>query len=254
MNRSKPKRNGFLSAVLGTVYVILGVIGYVIFSSLLNRLFIGARFGDEAACAIMTLSITGIVVAFVLYEAIFITWQIKLTKESSKDGDTDGGMKKLLRIVSIACISLSLLFAVISSNTFTELREDSISKVCFVTTKQYRWDEERNDVLRYSFSCDESGNITFNVTMKDGEVVELLGGVTSISDSFKEKYDADKVSLLKYAADLSEQLDSNEFNYIIDKKITSTTIENARNNYEGVEEKALIWEQIERIIGSNVNE
>ncbi len=250
MNRSKPKRNGFLSAILGTVYVVLGVVGYVIFSSLLNRLFIGARFGDETACAIMTLSITGIVVAFILYEAIFITWQIKLTKEASKEGDVGGGMKKLLRIVYIACISLSLLFAVISSNTFTELREDSISKVCFVTTKQYRWDEERNDVLRYSFSCDESGNLTFNVTMKDGEVVEVLGGVTSISDSFREKYSADKVSLLKYAADLSEQLDNNEFNYIIDKKINSTTIENARKNYKGVEEKALIWEQIERIIGS----
>ena len=147
----KTKRNGFLSGMLGTLFVLLGVVGYAIISILLNRLFIGIRFDGEVAGAIMTLYITGIIAAFVLYEAIFITWLIKLSREETREGDKDGSMKRLLRIVAAVCISLSVLVAVVSANTFTELREDSINKVCFVTTKSYTWNESRNDVRSYSF-------------------------------------------------------------------------------------------------------
>ena len=244
----KTKKNGFLSGMLGTLFVILGVVGYAIISILLNRLFIGIRFDGEVAGAIMTMYVTGIIGAFVLYEAIFITWLIKLSREETREGDTDGSMKRLLRIVFAVCIALSLLLAVFSANTFTELREDSINKVCFVTTKEYKWNDSRNDVLRYSFACDETGGITFSVTMKDGEVIDVLGGVNSISDDFREKYDADKVGLFKYAADLSEQFKSS--GYLIEARITEASIENAKKAYGENEDTALLWEQIERIIGS----
>lgn len=242
----KNRINGFLSGMLGTFFVLLGVLGYAIISILLNRLFIGMRFEGEVAGALMTMYLTGIVVAFVLYEAIFITWLIKSSREQARSGEGDGNMKKLLRIVAAVCVSLSVLLAVVSANTFTELREDSISKVCFVTTKAYTWNESRNDVRSYSFVCDENGGITFSVTMKDGETVELLGGVNSISDGFREKYDADKVGLFKYAADLAEQFESS--GYIIDSRITEASIENAKRTYSKSEDTALLWEQIERII------
>ncbi len=237
------------SGILGTLLVLLGVVIHTVISSLISKAFIHSRFGDDTACAVLTLTVTNIVVAFVLYEAIFIVWQVRASQKASDKGNVSLSekktMDKIVLIVLIACIVLSLLFAVINANTFTCLREDSISTVFFTTTKEYRWDE-RCDVLRYSFACDEGGGITFKVTMKDGEAFDLLGGVTSLSDSFKEKYSTDKVNLLSYVADLSEQFDNSE--YIIEKSITSSSIENAKKYYEGKEENVLIWEQIQRII------
>ena len=150
--------------------------------------------------------------------------------------------KKTLLIIAAVCICASLIVGVLFANTYVDCREDSINKVCFVTTKEYRWDD-RNDVLRYSLSCDENGGLSFQITMKDGEAVELFGNVTSISDSFREKYDADKVDLLSYAAYLSEQFDSSEF--VIEKKISG--VEYMTEKYK--DSNPDIWAQLERIIG-----
>ena len=152
-------------------------------------------------------------------------------------------MDKIFKLVAVGCISASLLFAIFGANTYTELREDSISKVCFVTTKEYRWDN-KSDVMRYSFACGEDGGITFKITMKDGEVIELLGSVTSQSDSFKEKFSTDKVNLLAYAAHLSEQFDNSGF--IIEKNVSESSIKNAESVYK--EKHPEIWEQIEIIV------
>ena len=246
----KTKKNGFLFGMLGTFLVLLGVVGYILVSVLFNRLFIGLRFGDGVAGAIMTFFLTGVIIAFVLYEAIFITWQIKMAREGSREGDVGGNMKKILRIVTVAAISLSILCAAVSANIFTELREDSISTVAIFPTKEYSIKAEDCDVRAYSFTCDESGSMTFKLTMNDGNVIEILGGVTSISDGFREKYDANQVSLLKYAADITERLNDTSDGYIIKKRITSSTIENAKNVYSSDESMALLWKQIERIINN----
>ena len=239
---NKKNNKGCASGILGTLCVILGVVAYALISSLLNRLFIGLRFGDSAACALLPTTLTGLTVAFVLYEVIFIVWQVKLSQIASKNGD-GAKMDKIFKLVAVGCISASLLFAIFGANTYTELREDSISKVCFVTTKEYRWDG-KSDVMRYSFACGEDGSITFKITMKDGEVIELLGSVTSQSDSFKEKFSTDKVNLLAYAAHLSEQFDNSGF--IIEKNVSEASIKNAESVYK--EKYPEIWEQIEIII------
>ncbi|MBQ8407412.1 MAG: hypothetical protein IJY39_00965 [Clostridia bacterium] len=243
----KNNSKGILSGILGTILVILGVVAYAIVSSLICGALIKAKFGGEIACAILTLTPVGLGVAFVLYEAAFIMWQYKLSKESSKNGDEGEKAAKLFRLVLVGAICLSLLFALVSANVYTRLGEDSISKVVFVSTKEYRWDE-RCDVLRYTFSCDENGGLTFNVTMKDGEVVEILGAQTSLSDGFKEKYATDRVNLLQYVAELSEQFDSCEF--IIDKKVVGAEFMEKYYKTEGSE----IWAQIERIIASEVGQ
>lgn len=239
---NKKNNKGCASGILGTLCVILGVVAYALISSLLNRLFVGIRLGDSVACALLGTALTGITVAFVLYEIIFIMWQVKLSQIASNNNN-GARFSKIFKIVTVACISVSLLFAIFGANTYTELREDSISKVCFVTTKEYKWNE-KNDVLRYSFSCDESGGLTFKITMKNGEVIELLGSVTSQSDSFKEKFSTDKVNLLAYAAHLSEQFDNSGF--IIEKNVSEASIKNAESFYK--EKYPEIWEQIEIII------
>ena len=239
---NKKNNKGCASGILGTLCVVLGVAVYAIISSLLNRLFVGLRFGDGVACALLPMTLTGLTVAFVLYEVIFIVWQVKLSQIASQNGD-GGKIGKIFKIVTVACISASILFAIFSANTYTELREDSISKVCFVTTKEYDW-TEKNDVLRYSFACDEDGGLTFKIAMKDGEVIDLLGSVTSLSDSFKERFSTDKVNLLAYAAYLSEQFDNSGF--IIEKNVSEASIKNAESFYK--EKHPEIWEQVERII------
>ena len=237
------------TGILGTLAVLVGVVIYAVISSVIAKTFIHSRFGSEAACAILTLTVTNLIVAFVLYEAIFIVWQVRSSQKAAGKNNLSEGekktMDKIVLIVLIVCILLSLLFSVINANTFICLREDSISTVCFATTKEYRWDE-RNDVQRYTFTCDEVGAMTFKVTMKDGKSFDLLGGVTSLSDSFREKYNADKVDLLCYVANLCENFDNG--NYIIERVVSPSTVENAKKFYEGDESKALIWEQIQRII------
>ncbi len=218
INKKKSSGKGCGASILGTLFVVLGVIVFAILSSLLARVFVGARFADEVGCALLTFSLTAVFIAFVLYEAIFIVWQLKISAASANNKETETKMKKLLKIVAIAAISLSLLVAVFSANTYTECRESSISKVCFVPVKEYRWDEERNDVRNYRLSCASGGALTFNITMKDGEVIELFGPVTSVSGKFSEKYETSRLNLVGYAYSLSEQFDTS--GYYIEKKIS----------------------------------
>lgn len=212
--------------------VIIGVFAYAVLSSLINRWIIGARFGADAACALLPLSIAGLTVAFVLYEAIFIVRLIKFGND--KD---DAKAKKVSRIVTAACISLSLLFAVFSANTFTRLDGDSISKVCFVELKKYEW-QARCDVLKYSLSCDSDGVLNFTVTMKDGEKIDLWGQVNSCTKAFTEQYG----DLYGYAAYLSEAFDSSD--YIIEKSVTG--VENMEKHYKDTNSE--IWSSLKKII------
>lgn len=230
--QNKKAGGGCLSWFLGTALVVLGVIVYAVVSSFINRWIIGARFSDASACALLTLSVAGLTVAFVLYEAIFIVRLIKFGND--KD---DAKAKKVSRIVTAASICLSLLFAVFSANTYTELQSDHISKVCFVETKRYEWGK-RCDVHRYSLSCDANGVLSFTVTMKDGEKIELLGAVNSCSESFTDEFD----NLYGYAAHLADTFDNSEF--IIEKSITGK--ENMEKLYRDTNSE--IWVYLDRII------
>lgn len=215
--------------------MVVGVIVYAVLSSFINRWIIGARFGDSASCALLPLSIAGLTVAFVLYEAIFIVRLIKFG-----NAEDDAKAKKVSRIVTVSCISLSFLFAIFSANTFTRLNDDSISKVCFAETQRYEW-SERCDVLRYSLSCDANGALSFTVTMKDGEKIEILGSVNSCSKAFTDKYG----NLYGYSAHLSEQFDKSEF--IIEKSVTG--VENMEKFYKDTDSE--IWPFLANIIGDH---
>jgi len=230
-NKDK-KGGGCLSWLLGTLAVILGVAVYAVLSSLLNRWLIGARFGSEPACALLPLTMTGLTVAFVLYEAIFIVRLIRFGNE--KD---DAKAKRIARIVTVACICLSFVFAIFSANTFTELRGDHISKVCFTEIKRYEW-TSRCDVQRYALSCDDNGVLAFTVTMKDGEKIELWSQVNSCTLAFNEDFDG----VYGYGAYLAEQFHKSEF--IIESSVTG--IDNMERIYK--DSNPEIWAILERII------
>lgn len=238
----KSNNKGCFSGIIGTLLVIVGVVIYALLSSLINRIFIGMRFEDQNACALLNLTMISLTVAFVLYEVIFIVWQIKLSKGSDNKEDSRK-TNKMFIWVFVGCVCASLLFAVISANTFTECREDSISKVCFVTTKEYRWDRERNDVLRYSLSCSPEGELNFNVTMKDGEVIDILGSVNSCSKQFINEYK----NMYGYAAYLDSQFKQSE--YYIESNISGT--EYMEKYYKDAYPE--IWEQISKIIEDHID-
>ena len=194
MNKNNNK--GCVSGILGTLAVILGVIVYAVLSSLLCRAFVGARLSDEPACALLTFSIPGIGIAFVLLEGIFVAWQIKLSKKG-REGERK--FNRIFKIVTLSCISALILLSIVSANTYTKLGSETISKVCFAEYKSYDVDR---DIARCTLSCSADGALSYTVTMKDGEKIELFNAVNSYGDGFAEKHE----NLFGYASYLSEKL------------------------------------------------
>lgn len=228
----KKKNPGCMSGILGTVFVLLGVVAYTIISLLLNRIFTANT--GESSCTIIPLYFTGITVAFVLYEIIFIAWQIKLTNLVQEKSDPTR-FNKILKIVAISCICLSLIFAIVVANTYTVCTNDSIKKVCFVTTREYKW----NNVSRFILSCDESGSLEYTIKMKDGEVIELFNNVNTCSQEFLDEHK----SLSGYAAFLTEQFRNSGF--IIDEQIVGKEyFQKVRDSNPDV------WENLNKIIGN----
>ena len=209
-NKQKSKGLGCLSGIVGTLVVIVAVVVFAVVSSLINKLFIGIRLGESADCALLPLTITGLGVAFVVYEIIFILWHVKMGRKGSDD---EKRTARVFKIALIAGISVTLLFACIGANTYTRLSDDSISKACIVEYKSYEW-RDKNNVMRYTLSCSAEGQLSYVVTMKDGERIELLGQVNSCTDEFINKYE----NLYGYAAYLSGEFESNT-NAIIESKI-----------------------------------
>jgi hypothetical protein len=220
--------------VLGTLLVIVGVVVYAVLSSLLTRAFMSSRLSGEISCALLPLSMTGIGVAFFLYEVIFVTWQVKISRPDSYKV-SEAAMNKIFSIIFAACVSISLLFAIFSANTYVELGENSMRRVvCFVTTEEYSTD----DVARFTFSCDENGSLEYKIKMKNGEEIELFGTVNSCSDEFIKEYG----NMYGYAAHLTEKF--RESNYIIEEKIIG--VEQMEKNYANTD----VWDEIKTIIGN----
>ncbi|MGM9643793.1 MAG: hypothetical protein ACI3X1_01770 [Eubacteriales bacterium] len=194
MNKNNNK--GCVSGILGTLAVILGVIVYAVLSSLLCGVFVGARFPEKPVCALLTFLIPSIGIAFVIFEVIFVAWQIKLSK---KGGDGEKKFKRIFKIVTLSCISALLLLSVVGANTYTKLDDSTISKVCFIDYKSYDIDE---DISRCTLSCSADGALSYTVTMKDGEKIEFFNSVNAFAGGFKEKYE----NLFGYASYISEKL------------------------------------------------
>lgn len=230
------KKKGFLSGLLGTLLVIVGVFATTILSSLLVNVVFKSRLAGEPICAIMKLTLISIIVYFVLLEVIFFTWQVKLTKNEDKHASEESKKRtaKICRIIYASCVCGMILFALINVNTYTEYREDGISEKFFVTTKNYTW----QNVSSYTLSCSEDGTIEYTVKMKDGKSFELINKVNSCSDEFLEKHE----NMYGYAAFLSKTFDS-QSNYI-EKRISG--ISNMELYYK--ESFPEIWKHLEKII------
>ena len=236
LNKNKTKKLGCLATLIGTLVVLVATAIFAVISSLLCNLIISSRFVGETACALLPLSITVIGIAFVLFEIAFFLLFLGKAKESEAEGKK---LKKLFKIAAPVCVGIALLLSIVSANTYTKLTESTISKVCFTEYKSYTWNG-RNDVMRFTLACDENGSLTYTVTMKDGERIELFGSVNSQSDSFKEKYG----NPYGYAAYLTKEFRESE--YIIDERITGE--EYMKQYYK--DSYPEIWTHLESIINT----
>ena len=243
----KKKGVGFGSTTLGTLIVIGAVVVYGIVSLLLCNLFASIHFGDEVGGALMTFWLASVGIAFILGEVVFIIGQVKLAMTASRKGEIEK-ITKAFRIALISSVALSFLLAIFTANNFIELKNDSISEVVFVTTKEYRWDKDDNDISSYSLVCDENGSLSFTVTIKGGKEISLLDSVNSLSEAFKKEH----VNCLGYAAHLTEAFKGNELN-TIEPKISDSTIKNAEKLYRDSDNEAnkITWEMIERILNAS---
>ena len=224
-----------MTGILGTLVVIVATIVYAIVSSLINNLFVSLRLGESADCALLPMTMTGITVAFVLFEIVFVLWLVKKGRKGSED---EKRTALIFRIALITALAASLLFACVGANTYTRLSDDSISKVIFIEQKSYKWND-KNNVMRYTLACSNEGRLSYTVTMKDGEKIELFGSVNSCTEEFIEKYE----NLYGYAAYLSNEFESSE-NAIIEGRIIGA--EYMEKYYKDTD--SVIWKYLNQII------
>ena len=224
-----------MTGILGTLVVIVATVVYAIVSSLINNLFVSLRLGESADCALLPMTMTGITVAFVLFEIVFVLWLVKKGRKGSED---EKRTALIFRIALITALAASLLFACVGANTYTRLSDDSISKVVFIEQKIYKWND-KNNVMRYTLACSSEGSLSYTVTMKDGEKIELFGSVNSCTEEFIEKYE----NLYGYAAYLSNEFESSE-NAIIEGRIIGA--EYMEKYYKDTD--SVIWKYLNQII------
>ena len=223
-----------MTGILGTLVVIVATVVYAIVSSLINNLFVSLRLGESADCALLPMTMTGITVAFVLFEIVFVLWLVKKGRKGSED---EKRTALIFRIALITALAASLLFACVGANTYTRLSDDSISKVVFIEQKIYKWND-KNNVMRYTLACSNEGRLSYTVTMKDGEKIELFGSVNSCTEEFIEKYE----NLYGYAAYLSNEFESSE-NAIIEGRIIGA--EYMEKYYKDTD--SVIWKYLNQI-------
>ena len=224
-----------MTGILGTLVVIVATVVYAIVSSLINNLFVSLRLGESTDCALLPMTMTGITVAFVLFEIVFVLWLVKKGRKGSED---EKRTALIFRIALITALAASLLFACVGANTYTRLSDDSISKVVFIEQKIYKWND-KNNVMRYTLACSSEGSLSYTVTMKDGEKIELFGSVNSCTEEFIEKYE----NLYGYAAYLSNEFESSE-NAIIEGRIIGA--EYMEKYYKDTD--SVIWKYLNQII------
>lgn len=244
MKAVKPKRNGFLTTVLGTLLSIVAAVVFTLIMTGISRLVFSLRFPDRAVLSLLTNSVTYIIIAFFAYEIVFFVWLFNSMSDEkkSKQGIVSQPPEKASRLgrpVMIAglvalIISLGMIFA--NCTVYTEISEDAIIEHTPFTEKEYSLD----DAFRYSLVCDANGRLEFFIWMEDGTSFELFNSANTRSDEFVNTYGD---GLLHFAGILSDRLDNNE--KYVEKVISESTLTYLERYYSQGDS---VWEDILKII------
>ncbi|MBQ3507294.1 MAG: hypothetical protein IJA91_01985 [Clostridia bacterium] len=241
--QGKKGKKGCLFLIVGCFATILATALFVWLVSLITGAIIESLHGDEAAYALMSLTIPCYTVAFVLFNAILALWYIAPTEEEVRAQNK--GLSPMLgqkeaRAMSVGTKWLitaviligAVLAGAVAANTYRLVTPHGVSSYFFVETKSYEW----RQVSAYTIDCDSEDGLSVTFTMRDGKQYEILQGVNSATDKFKEQY----TSVTHFAADIDEEMVALQ----VPRNVRH--IEKAVKFYKGYEG---LWPYVSKIIG-----
>ena len=207
-NNQKGKK-GCLFLLLGTLGVLVGTLVYILVSGWISAAVIEAAIGGKVAYALLTASLPCIIVVFVLLDGILLLNYLPSAEPSDPDEmspmlgrrKAQGLSPKLVRGLSIALASATVLVALVSAGTYRTVSKEGVSTtVCFIKVEDYRWEQ----VSSYEVACDNDRGLSMTFTMRDGKRFEILQNTMSAPTSFKEIHDCKEAFAVKIMERMEE--------------------------------------------------
>ncbi len=239
----KKGKKGCLFLIIGCFATILATALFVFIVSKTTGAIIESRHGSEAAYALLSLTVPCYTIAFVLFNAILALWYIAPTEEEIRAqnkglspmlGQKEAramstGTKWLITPVILVGVVIT---GAVAANTYRLVTPRGVSSYFFVETKSYEWKQ----VSAYTIDCDSEDGLSVTFTMRDGSRYEILQGVNSATEAFKEQY----TSVTHFAADIDEKMVALQ----VPRNVRH--MEKAVNFYKGYTE---LWPYVSKIIG-----
>ena len=241
--QGKKGKKGCLFLIIGCFATILATALFVLTVSKATGAIIESRHGDEAAYALLSLTIPCYTIAFILFNAILALWYIAPTEEEVRAQNKglspmlgqkearamSAGTKWLITAVILVAVVLT---GAVAANTYRLVTPHGVSSYFFVETKSYEWKQ----VSAYTIDCDSDDGLSVTFTMRDGSQYEILQGVNSATEAFKEQY----TSVTHFAADVDEEMVALQ----VPRNVRH--MERAVNFYKDYSE---LWPYVSKIIG-----
>lgn len=241
--QGKKGKKGCLFLIIGCFATILATALFVLIVSKTTGAIIESRHGSEAAYALLSLTVPCYTIAFVLFNAILALWYIAPTEEEIRAqnkglspmlGQKEAramstGTKWLITAVILVGVVIT---GAVAANTYRLVTPHGVSSYFFVETKSYEWKQ----VSAYTIDCDSEDGLSVTFTMRDGSRYEILQGVNSATEAFKEQY----TSVTHFAADIDEKMVALQ----VPRNVRH--MEKAVNFYKGYTE---LWPYVSKIIG-----
>ena len=207
--QGKSGKKGCLFLIVGCFASILAMALFVWLVSTLTGVVIESRHGDEAAYALMTSLMPCYTIAFGLFTAILALWYIAPTEAEVKA--QNNGLSPMLGqkevhamsaktkwLITAAMLAGVLLTGTIAIHSYRLVTPNGISTYFFTETKSYEWKQ----VSTYVIDCDDDDGLSVTFTMRDGKQFEILQGVNSATQEFKEQY----TSVTHFASDIKDRM------------------------------------------------
>ncbi len=244
-------RKGCLFLVIGSLLALMCTGLFVLAVSKVTGVIIEARHGEEAAYALMTIVKPCYGAAMLCFYGILAVWYISPSpSEAKKEADptlapmlgrrsevkVETSLSRRSLWLITAGLSLGvLLTGAICVNTYRLVTPDGIRTYFFAETSRYEWKQ----VSAYTIDCDSDDGLSVTFTMRNGKKHEILQGVNSATQAFKDNY----TSVTHFAADIDDKLV--ELQVPRNVRHLERAVKFYKNNYTG------LWPYVSRLIGYN---
>ena len=211
----KSGRKGCLILVVGSLLALLATGLFILAVSKITGLVIEARHGEEAAYALMTIVKPCYGVAMLLFYGILTVWYLSPSPKEEKkveanttlapmlgrraESKVDTALPRRTLWLITAALSLGvLLTGAICVNTYRLVTPNGIRTYFFAETSRYEWKQ----VSAYTIDCDSEDGLSITFTMRNGKKHEILQGVNSATQAFRDNY----TSVTHFATDIDDKL------------------------------------------------